>query len=148
MDGNAKTGSARRAARHFSGAGRLRDGTPVQLRPLVAEDHDLLLAGFATLSDRSRRSRFLRGVSDAQFERMLLVLLDTVDQRSRVALLLYADGRPSAWAASPVPVRPERRRPRGHRCRRLARPGSRHDACATTARPRRKRPRNPDCRRP
>ena len=94
MDGNAKTRSARRAARHFSGAGRLRDGTPVQLRPLVAEDRDLLLAGFATLSDRSRRSRFLRGISDAQFERMLPVLLDTVDQRSHVPLLLYADGRP------------------------------------------------------
>ena len=60
----------------------------------MAEDRDLLLAGFAALSGRSRRSRFLRGVSDAQFERMLPVLLDTVDQQSHVALLLYADGRP------------------------------------------------------
>ena len=29
-----------------------------------------------------------------QFERMLSVLLDTVDQQSHVALLLYADDRP------------------------------------------------------
>ena len=60
----------------------------------MAEDRDLLLAGFAALSGRSRRSRFLRGVSDAQFERMRPVLLDTVDQQSHVALLLDADGRP------------------------------------------------------
>ena len=93
-EGNATTRSARRAARPFSGAGRLRDGTPVRFRPLVAEDRDLLLAGFTALSGRSRRSRFLRGVSDAQFERMLPVLLDTVDQQSHVALLLYADDRP------------------------------------------------------
>jgi RimJ/RimL family protein N-acetyltransferase len=92
--GNATTRSARRAARPFSGAGRLCDGTPVRFRPLVAEDRDLLVAGFAALSGRSRRSRFLRGVSDAQFERMLPVLLDTVDQQSHVALLLYAEGRP------------------------------------------------------
>jgi RimJ/RimL family protein N-acetyltransferase len=86
--------SVRRAARLVSGAGHLRDGTPVRFRPLVAEDRDLLVAGFAALSGRSRRSRFLRGVSDAQFERMLPVLLDTVDQQSHVALLLYAEGRP------------------------------------------------------
>jgi acetyltransferase len=93
-DGDATPRSARRAARLFSGAGRLRDGTPVRFRTLVAEDRDLLLAGFAALSGRSRRSRFLRGVSDAQFERMLPALLDTVDQQSHVALLLYAEGRP------------------------------------------------------
>jgi acetyltransferase len=66
----------------------------VRFRPLVAEDRGLLLAGFAALSSRSRRARFLRGVSDAQFERMLPVLLDTVDQQSHIALLLYAEGRP------------------------------------------------------
>ena len=93
-EGNAITRSARRAAPPFSGSGRLRDGTPVRVRPLVAEDRYLLLAGFVVLSGRSRRSRFLRGVSDAQFERMLPVLLDTVDQQSHVAFLLYADGRP------------------------------------------------------
>jgi RimJ/RimL family protein N-acetyltransferase len=92
--GNAETRSAGRAARRLSGAGRLCDGTSVRFRPLVAGDRDLLLAGFTALSDRSRRSRFLRGVSDAQFERMLPVLLDTVDQQSHVALLLYVGARP------------------------------------------------------
>jgi GNAT superfamily N-acetyltransferase len=62
----------------------------------VAGDRGLLLAGFAALSPRSRRSRFLRDVSDAQFEHMLPVLLDTVDQQSHVALLLYANDRPVA----------------------------------------------------
>lgn len=84
----------RRVAPPFSGAGRLADGTQVRFRPLVAGDRGLLLAGFAGLSSRSRRSRFLQGVSDSQFERMLPVLLDSVDQQSHVALLLYADDRP------------------------------------------------------
>src|SRR5918993_3977974 len=84
----------RRAPQLFSGAGRLPDGPPVRVRPLAAEDRSLLLAGFASLSLGSRRSRFQQGVSDAQFERMLPVLLDTVDQRSHVALVLYADGQP------------------------------------------------------
>ena len=91
---SAEASSARRAARVFSGVGRLRDGTPVWVRPLVAGDRGLLLAGFSGLSRRSRGSRFLHGVSDAQFERMLPVLLDTVDQQSHLALLLYADGQP------------------------------------------------------
>ena len=148
-EGNATTRSARRAARPFSGAGRLRDGTPVRFRPLVAEDRDLLLAGFTALSGRSRRSRFLRGVSDAQFERMLPVLLDTVDQQSHVALLLYADGRP-------IGVGRLRRFPSDPSVADLAVTiaddwhgrGGRDGARASTARPRRKRPRDPDCRRP
>jgi RimJ/RimL family protein N-acetyltransferase len=86
--------STRRAGRLFSGAGCLADGTPVRIRPLTAEDRDLLLTGFAGLSSRSRRSRFMRGVSEAQFERMLPVLLDSVDQQSHAALVLYADDRP------------------------------------------------------
>jgi len=86
--------SARRAARPLTRAGRLRDGTPVEVRPLVANDRNLLLAGFSRLSSRSRHSRFLRGVSDAQFETMLPVLLDSVDQRSHVAVLLYAEAQP------------------------------------------------------
>ena len=93
-EGSVEALPTRRAAPLFSGAGRLPDGTPVRVRPLVAGDRGPLLAGFAALSPRSRRSRFLRDVSDAQFERMLPVLLDTVDQQSHVALLLYAGGRP------------------------------------------------------
>lgn len=87
---------ARRAARLVRDAGELRDGTPVRVRPLLAQDRALLLAGFGALSVRSRRARFLRDVSDAQFTRMLPILLDTVDQRAHVALVLYAAGRPIA----------------------------------------------------
>jgi len=94
-EGSAEALPTRRAA-PFSGAGRLPDGTPVRIRPLMAGDRGLLFAGFAALSPRSRRSRFLREVSDAQLERMLSVLLDTVDQQSHIALLLYADDRPIA----------------------------------------------------
>jgi len=81
-------------ARLVRPAGQLRDGTPVQVRPLVTEDRALLLAGFGALSDRSRRSRFLHAVSDARFTRMLPILLDTVDQRTHLALVLLADGQP------------------------------------------------------
>jgi GNAT superfamily N-acetyltransferase len=94
MEGGAEACSARRVAALFNEAGRLHDGIPVSVRPLIAQDRGLLLAGFSALSSRSGHSRFGRGVSDAQFERMLPVLLDTVDQHSHVALLLYAEGRP------------------------------------------------------
>jgi RimJ/RimL family protein N-acetyltransferase len=86
--------SAGRAAPALTWTGRLRDGTPVGIRPLVVEDRGLLLAGFSRLSSRSRYSRFLRAVSDAQFERMLPALLDDVDQRLHVAVVLYAEGQP------------------------------------------------------
>ena len=89
-----ETAAARRAARLVRDAGQLRDGTPVRVRPLVAQDRALLVAGFKALSHRSRRARFLQGVSDAQFARMLPILLDTVDQRAHVALVLYAAGGP------------------------------------------------------
>src|SRR5512133_3172118 len=88
--GVAEAALAPHAAPLVREVGQLRDGTPVQVRPLVAQDRALLLAGFGALSRRSRRARFLQGVSDAQFARMLPVLLDTVDQRSHVALVLCA----------------------------------------------------------
>ena len=75
-------------------AGQLRDGTPVSVRPLVAQDRAQLLAGYSALSHRSRRARFLHGVSDEQFARMLPILLDSVDQHDHVALVLQAAGRP------------------------------------------------------
>jgi len=75
-------------------AGRLRDGTPVRVRPLVAADRGPLLAGFRALSSRSRYSRFLTGTGEAQYERMLPVLLDGVDQRSHVALVLSTEDQP------------------------------------------------------
>ena len=85
----APAGDASRAS-----VGRLRDGTPVWVRPLVAGDRELLLAGFRTLSTASRYSRFLSGTSEAQYERMLPILLDTVDQVSHVAVVLHAGAEP------------------------------------------------------
>lgn len=66
----------------------------MSVRPLVAEDRALLLDGFSRLSGPSRYSRFLHAVSDAQFEKMLSVLLDSVEQQQHVAILLYVDGEP------------------------------------------------------
>jgi RimJ/RimL family protein N-acetyltransferase len=86
-------GSARHGVRSAP-AGRLRDGTPVWVRPLVAADRSLLRAAFTRLSPRSRHSRFLRGISAAQFERMLPVLVDSVDQESHVAVVLYTETQP------------------------------------------------------
>lgn len=93
---DADAGFARPGASPGVPAARLRDGTPVWVRPLVAEDRELLLAGFRTLSSRSRYSRFLTGTGEAQFERMLPILVDSVDQRSHVALVLYTEDQPIA----------------------------------------------------
>lgn len=60
---------------------------------MAAEDRGLLLSGFGGLSSHSRHSRFGRGVSDAQFERMLPVLLDSVDHQAHIAVVMYAAGR-------------------------------------------------------
>jgi hypothetical protein len=90
----AQARSARVVARPLGVARRLRDGTPVWIRPLVAADRDQLLAGFGRLSGASRHSRFGHAVSDGQFERMLPVLLDTVDQQAHVALVLYSAAGP------------------------------------------------------
>jgi len=91
---DADAGFVRPVASPGAPAGCLRDGTPVRVRPLVAEDRDLLLAGFRTLSSRSRYSRFLTGTGEAQYERMLPVLLDSVDQRWHVALVLCTGDQP------------------------------------------------------
>lgn len=50
---------------------RLRDGTPVALRPIVPSDRDRILDGFEHLSETSRRLRFLGSVtslSEAQLD--------------------------------------------------------------------------------
>jgi RimJ/RimL family protein N-acetyltransferase len=77
-----------------TGAGCLRDGTRVWARPLVRQDRELLRAGFRRLSARSRYARFLQGVSEVKFDRMLPVLLDSVDQERHVAVVLCAEGQP------------------------------------------------------
>lgn len=82
------------AVRSADTVGRLRDGTSVATRPLVEADRETLVAAFGRLSSRSRYSRFLRSVSDEAFERMLPVLIDGVDQRSHIAVVLHAQEVP------------------------------------------------------
>jgi RimJ/RimL family protein N-acetyltransferase len=94
VEGGAVAPSSGRAAGFLTAVGCLRDGTRVWARPLVGQDRELLRAGFRRLSVHSRYSRFLQGVSDAKFDRMLPVLLDSVDQERHVAVVLYADGQP------------------------------------------------------
>lgn len=42
---------------------RLRDGTPIVIRPLLPEDAELLLRGFDKLSPRTRYTRFLQAIN-------------------------------------------------------------------------------------
>jgi RimJ/RimL family protein N-acetyltransferase len=93
VDGGAAVLPAGGAAGAVTRVDCLRDGTRVWVRPLVGPDRELLRAGFRGLSAQSRYSRFLHGVSDAKFERMLPVLLDSVDQQRHVAVVLHADGQ-------------------------------------------------------
>ena len=67
----------------------LRDGTPVTIRPLLAEDRATLVSGFAELSEESRYSRFLAPIRELT-PTMLEHLVDDVDQQSHVALLVAA----------------------------------------------------------
>lgn len=68
---------------------RLRDGTPIVMRPLLPEDAQLLLRGFDKLSSRTRYTRFLQAV-----DRL------TPDQ---VDYLTHVDGYDHlAWGATAV----------------------------------------------
>lgn len=74
---------------------RLRDGTPVALRPIVPADRDRLLEGFAHLSETSRRLRFLGSVSslsESQLE--YLTSTDGIDHVAWGALDLTAPDAP------------------------------------------------------
>ena len=62
---------------------RLTDGTPVVLRPIVPADRDRLLHGFETLSEESRRFRFLGPLSTLHEEQ--LTYLTEVDHQDHVA---------------------------------------------------------------
>ncbi|MEL6615362.1 MAG: GNAT family N-acetyltransferase [Bacteroidota bacterium] len=61
----------------------LRDGSPVGLRPLVPSDAGQLLAGFAALSSRSRRLRFLSPLSHLTPEQVRY--LTEIDQETHIA---------------------------------------------------------------
>ncbi len=71
----------------------LRDGTRVLIRPIAADDKELLVRGFEQLSEQSRYRRFLAPVpnlSDAQ-----LKYLTEVDHDAHDALLAVDAGEPS-----------------------------------------------------
>lgn len=65
---------------------RLPDGTPVAVRPLVAEDRGWLAAAVAELSPESRYRRFLAPLRTLS-EAMLVRLVDEVDGVDHVALI-------------------------------------------------------------
>lgn len=71
----------------------LRDGTPVQLRPVVPEDKALFLAGFERLSERSRYHRFMS--STPRLRPSLLADLTELDYPSGFAwgALTHEQGR-------------------------------------------------------
>jgi GNAT superfamily N-acetyltransferase len=68
------------------GAHRLRDGTPVRLRPLLPEDRGRLAAAFARLSPESRYHRFLAPMRQLS-PPMLDHLVDEVDGVDHVAVV-------------------------------------------------------------
>ena len=70
---------------------RLRDGTAVTLRPLVAADRALIVDAFERLSPRSRYLRFFTPVPRLP-KRTLEALMD-VDQVDHVALIALHEGR-------------------------------------------------------
>lgn len=78
----------------------LRDGTPIQVRPVAPGDEQLVHAGFDHLSERSRYFRFFRSVehlSDEELEKFV-----EVDQRNHIAFgavgLTHAESYPLGLA--------------------------------------------------
>jgi GNAT superfamily N-acetyltransferase len=74
----------------------LRDGTPAWVLPLLPGDRDRLVEAFEQLSPESRRQRFLSPVSHLS-ESMLQHLVDEVDGRDHVALVLAAETEPGVF---------------------------------------------------
>jgi GNAT superfamily N-acetyltransferase len=79
----------------FSVALRLGDGTPVRWRYVKPGDRAAFSAGFEKLSERSRYLRFQQPVDDLP-EGLWAWLFDSIDQRSHIALVLYAGDAPIA----------------------------------------------------
>ena len=79
---------------------RLRDGTPIVLRPLQADDRDLVVAGFDRLSPESRYRRFLSPTP--RLTSSLLEFLMKVDDDDHFALVAVTaeEGTPSAVGVS------------------------------------------------
>lgn len=82
---------------------RLRDGTPVGLRPLVPGDAERLLEGFAGLSAESRRLRFLFPISTLNPEQLrYLTDVDHVDHIAWGAADPTSEGQPGIGVARMV----------------------------------------------
>jgi GNAT superfamily N-acetyltransferase len=84
---------------------RLRDGTPVLVRPILPEDRDRLRQGFHRLSPESRYQRFLaaiRDLSDAQLRQ--LTVIDYHDHMAFIGLDPSRPGLPAMGVARYIRV--------------------------------------------
>lgn len=78
----------------------LRDGTRVQLRPIVPEDKANLVAGFERLSAESRYRRFMAPIEELSAEMLAhLTEIDYVDHFAWIAFDIDAPGRPGVGVA-------------------------------------------------
>ena len=78
---------------------RLRDGSTVRIRPISADDRELLRSGFEELSEHSRYMRFqapTASLSDKQ-----LAYLTDVDHHDHEALVALASARDATPASAP-----------------------------------------------
>jgi GNAT superfamily N-acetyltransferase len=78
----------------------LRDGTRVRIRPVVPDDKDRFLDGFARLSPSSRYRRFLTPIDELTPEMLrAFTEVDYVDHFAYVALLADEPGEPGIGVA-------------------------------------------------
>jgi GNAT superfamily N-acetyltransferase len=78
----------------------LRDGTPVLIRPIVAEDKDRLRDGFARLSPMSRYRRFMSPIDELTPDMLRrFTEVDYVDHFAYVAVLVDEPGQPGIGVA-------------------------------------------------
>lgn len=78
----------------------LRDGTPVLIRPIVADDKDRLRDGFARLSPESRYRRFMSPIDELTPDMLRhFTEVDYVDHFAYVAVLPEEPGQPGVGVA-------------------------------------------------
>lgn len=91
VDVSVELGEVPEAPRHWESDVILRDGSPAHIRPIRADDADLLVDFYARVSDESKYYRFfspMPRLSDRDVARFT-----QVDHVSRVALVLVLQGR-------------------------------------------------------
>jgi GNAT superfamily N-acetyltransferase len=85
-----------------------RDGTPMLVRPILAEDADRLRAGFQELSEESRYLRFMAPLADLSDDQVQhLTRIDYHDHMAWVALDPTRPGQPGLGVARYVRVAEE-----------------------------------------